>query len=213
MRRGPLLLVLGVLLAGCGGGGHKAAQADPPATVTAATTPVRRVVTIKRLVPVAAGNLGERDPGCSRRTVRRRRGAARRSHVGRHLVGRDRHRDARGLAACRPDPDGAARLGRRHDRRQHVSLRRRHRHGADRHDRDGRSRAPVRRRRSGTCRRAVRTSPPRPSAARRTSSAGTPVRTGSTRSSPGRPAARRMSSRTCRTRCATPRQRRSADAS
>jgi YVTN family beta-propeller protein len=58
MRRGPLLLVLGVLLAGCGGGGHKAANVDPPATVRAATTPVRRVVTIKRLVPVAAGNLG-----------------------------------------------------------------------------------------------------------------------------------------------------------
>jgi DNA-binding beta-propeller fold protein YncE len=58
MRRGLLLLVLGVLLAGCGGGGHKAAKADPPATGTASTAPVRRVGTIKRLVPVAAGNLG-----------------------------------------------------------------------------------------------------------------------------------------------------------
>ena len=57
MRRGAHLLLLGLLLlAGCGGGSHKAAQADPPATATGAD-PVRRVAPIRRLVPVAAGNL------------------------------------------------------------------------------------------------------------------------------------------------------------
>ena len=43
-------------LAGCGGGGQKARPADPPKTV-AGSQPVRRVDTIRRLVPVAAGNL------------------------------------------------------------------------------------------------------------------------------------------------------------
>src|SRR5260370_23882408 len=57
MRRGALLLLLGLgLLAGCGGGAHKAVVSAPAKTITA-SDPVRRVATIRRLVPVAAGNL------------------------------------------------------------------------------------------------------------------------------------------------------------
>ncbi len=57
MRRGPLLLVLGVLLAAGCGGGHKTAATDPPQTAAKHTQPVRSDPAIKRLVPVAAGNL------------------------------------------------------------------------------------------------------------------------------------------------------------
>jgi YVTN family beta-propeller protein len=57
MRRGPLLLVLGVLLAAGCGGGHKTAATDPPQTAAKYTQPVRSDPAIKRLVPVAAGNL------------------------------------------------------------------------------------------------------------------------------------------------------------
>jgi YVTN family beta-propeller protein len=57
MRRGALLLLLGFsLLAGCGGGGHKAVESSPAKTVTG-SDPVRRVARIRHLVPVAAGNL------------------------------------------------------------------------------------------------------------------------------------------------------------
>jgi YVTN family beta-propeller protein len=57
MRRGALLVLLGLaVLAGCGGGGHEAVQSAPAKTITA-SDPVRRVATIRRLVPVAAGNL------------------------------------------------------------------------------------------------------------------------------------------------------------
>src|SRR2546421_3631589 len=57
MRRGALLLPLGLLLlAGCGGGSHKATQTNPPQAATGADR-ARRSATIKRLVPVAAGNL------------------------------------------------------------------------------------------------------------------------------------------------------------
>src|SRR5205814_8015069 len=43
-------------VAGCGGG-HHAAQTAPPRTVATTLHPVRRPVPIRRLVPVAAGNL------------------------------------------------------------------------------------------------------------------------------------------------------------
>jgi YVTN family beta-propeller protein len=57
MRRSVFSLLLGLLLlAGCGGGGHKSARSDPPKTVRASDL-VRSVATIQRLVPVAAGNL------------------------------------------------------------------------------------------------------------------------------------------------------------
>jgi YVTN family beta-propeller protein len=58
MRRRALILLfaLSLLPAGCGGGGHKAQQQGLPQTVTV-TDPVQRVTTIRRLQPVAAGNL------------------------------------------------------------------------------------------------------------------------------------------------------------
>ena len=148
----------------------------------------------------------ERDSGRRRRAVCRRRRAARRPDAGRCLVGRDRHRDARRLAARRPHPDGAARLGRRQDRPQRVSVRRRHGVDADRHDPDGRPARPAPRRRSAIC--PTGSSDQSAAVIGRTAyivGGYTGVRAGSTRSSPGARAGARASSRTSRTRCATPR--------
>jgi YVTN family beta-propeller protein len=56
MRLGALLSLLGLsLLSGCGGGGQRAAQTSP--ANAAGSDPVRLDTTIRRLVPVAAGNL------------------------------------------------------------------------------------------------------------------------------------------------------------
>jgi hypothetical protein len=54
-RGATLPFVALVLLAGCGGA-HQAVQTSAPRTATA-SDPVRRVAPIRRLVPVAAGNL------------------------------------------------------------------------------------------------------------------------------------------------------------
>ena len=67
-------------------------------------------------------------------------------------------------------------------------------------------------RRSARCPSRPPTSPPRESGGRSTSSVGTRVASRWTRSSASTPAARRTSSHTCRTRCATPRSRRPAGA-
>ena len=55
LRGATLPFVALVLLAGCGGA-HQVVQTSPPRTATA-PDPVRRVAPIRRLVPVAAGNL------------------------------------------------------------------------------------------------------------------------------------------------------------
>src|SRR3954464_13519926 len=54
--RAALPFALVALVAGCGGA-HHAAQTAPPRTVAASPDPVRRAAPIRRLVPVAAGNL------------------------------------------------------------------------------------------------------------------------------------------------------------
>ena len=125
------------------------------------------------------------------RRERRPHRPARRAQCGRHLR---RHGDRRRLSQLvddRPIAVCATRHRRGGARRQRLRLRRRKRAVAARRHRPRRSEQRAHDRSSPICRPRAPTRPPRRSAAPRTSSAATPARAGSTRSSRTAPATRR----------------------
>ena len=94
-RRPDVLLALGC---SCGlrRSGTRPCKRRGVANREAADPVAARAAADPALVPVAAGNARERGPGRRRRAVRRRGRADRRPDAGGRLVGRDRHRHARG---------------------------------------------------------------------------------------------------------------------